>query len=792
MIFGDQICFYPRKRSDDSMQKSPRSSGHMKKSENPPLCTLNLLPTVLGIDRHEIVNGLMWRDEVRTSQVPMMVGDGWNVPNSVIYKVQDCQRVLKKGIPGKKKPSLEDWEPHRIDRIEREKRVRLLLTAMFERHGLSIRESKGPRGTLRLAVEHGGWHVLWDDGPSILVVVCVLLDVSHLLKSYLSSPGLDLPILEKLLAALHEQATSAIEGCDRKFAAVVSDWRHALDESFLSADEMVRPATISMLGKSLGKGLVFFSTSSTALDSQFRSCLDAVLDDDREEIEIIAHRLRIRALTGYDRYPALFPLARSLNRKLILLIGPTNSGKTHEALAIASGSASSQILSPLRLLALEHRDAMLERGLNAGLITGEERINPDAPHVARTIETLELNRLVDVVIIDEIQKIDDRQRGWAWTQALIGAPAHTVVMTGSESALPVVTRIAEELGESLEIRQFERKSSLETLRDPASIASLQKGDAIVAFSRRDVHEWRERVHASGRSVATIYGALGPEVRRAEANRFRSGEADVLIATDAIGMGLNLPIRRIFFTTTEKFDGQSVQPMPASAILQIAGRAGRHGHHENGFVGVMRSPTCQKDLHRISDALQSGARPLSGKAFVRPNLDAIQMTAEVLGTDRLRILLEHLRANLVREHPALRMSDLDDDISKAERLDRITLPLTTRYGYVIAPINLNGPGQVERLVSWAHQHATDGFVRPYAGVPSVSSLDKLEGSVQSCTAWLWLAQRFPEQYRQVAAVQADRQRLNEEIEKRLLKTSLAKYARRLARKTTVFVNQNGSS
>ena len=127
----------------------------------------------------------------------------------------------------------------------------------------------------------------------------------------------------------------------------------------------------------------------------------------------------------------------------------------------------------------------------------------------------------------------------------------------------------------------------ELLPQPVPIASLKLGDAVVAFSRRDVLMLRDQIAASGHPVSVIYGALPPEVRRREAERFATGESHILVATDAIGMGLNLPIRRVLFSTMTKFDGQGDRPLNESEVHQIAGRAGRYGMHEEGFVGVLK-------------------------------------------------------------------------------------------------------------------------------------------------------------------------------------------------------------
>jgi len=198
---------------------------------------------------------------------------------------------------------------------------------------------------------------------------------------------------------------------------------------------------------------------------------------------------------------------------------------------------------------------------------------------------VDFNMDVDVAVIDEVQMLEDIDRGWAWVNAIIGTPASKVIMTGSVNALDAVKKIAEYLGEELEIVRFKRKNPLEVLDKPINLKDIQPGTALIAFSRKNVLMFKERLQKYHK-VSVIYGNLSPEVRRDEARRFRDKETDILIATDAIAMGLNLPIKTILFTTCEKFDGVQRRLISPNEIIQIAGRAGRYGHHEKGFIGAI--------------------------------------------------------------------------------------------------------------------------------------------------------------------------------------------------------------
>ncbi len=211
-------------------------------------------------------------------------------------------------------------------------------------------------------------------------------------------------------------------------------------------------------------------------------------------------------------------------------------------------------MAPLRLLALEGYESLKSSGINVSLITGEEEIiDEESTHISSTIEMLNFSVEVELCVIDEIQMIADKDRGWAWVNALIGAPAKEVILTGSSSAMSVVKELCDYLGEELTVKTFKRKNPLHVLEKPISIERIRPHSAIITFSRYEVLSLKEKL-SSRYSVSVIYGNLSPEVRREEAKRFREGESSILIATDAISMGLNLPIESIIFAKSSKFDG----------------------------------------------------------------------------------------------------------------------------------------------------------------------------------------------------------------------------------------------
>ncbi|WP_051208867.1 helicase-related protein [Butyrivibrio sp. WCD3002] len=306
-------------------------------------------------------------------------------------------------------------------------------------------------------------------------------------------------------------------------------------------------------------------------------------------------------------YTKLFPLARLMKRKFIIHIGPTNSGKTYQALEDLKKSENGIYLAPLRLLAYEQYEKMNREGVPCSMITGEERIlMPGSFHQSSTIEMLDLSEEWDMAVIDEAQMAADRQRGGYWTSAILGARAKTIHICASGDAEDLLIRMIESCGDEYEIQYHERKTPLvmdESATDFNFPSDVTKGDALIVFSRKDVHSVAAELQEHGVKCSIIYGSLPYDVRHREAQKFAEGETDVVVATDAIGMGMNLPIRRIVFLQTIKYDGINERPLTSSEVKQIAGRAGRYGIYDTGYV------TSYYDYETIEGLLFSRMIPL---------------------------------------------------------------------------------------------------------------------------------------------------------------------------------------
>lgn len=475
---------------------------------------------------------------------------------------------------------------------------------------------------------------------------------------------------------------------------------------------------------------------------------------------------------AFQGYPDTFVKARQLQRSVTLYVGPPNSGKTHAAFERLAQAHDGAYLAPLRLLALEGRDRLVARGVPCSLLTGEENVPaPGARAVSSTIEMVDTNRPIDVAVIDEAQMIFDASRGWAWTQAIVAVPANEVIIICSDYAVPTLQNLLGLCGESCQVRVFERKQHVELLPKPLGLNALRHGDAVVAFSRRDVLTLRDRISEGGHPVSVIYGALPPEVRRREAERFASGESHILVATDAIGMGLNLPIRRVLFSTLTKFDGVDDRVLTESEVHQIAGRAGRFGIHEEGFAGVLDSaePTAARWLKELTHRTPKAPRHF--KAPVAPNGWHVEIIASRLQLTRLREVLGVFVERLKLDDAHFAVADLEEMLNLAEALDRSapSLALRERFTYAQAPVDSRSEAQWQEFLDWSGSHARTGRAgRPWFldAVDGHSRLDRMEQALRACTLWLWLDLRFPGVYGHVDAVHALRDELNDGIERQL--------------------------
>lgn len=426
-------------------------------------------------------------------------------------------------------------------------------------------------------------------------------------------------------------------------------------------------------------------------------------------------------------------------------MGPTNSGKTYNAMKILKDANSGLYLAPLRLLALEGYEELKESNLEASLVTGEEQmLDEEAAHICSTIEMIDFDMDVDVAVIDEVQMLDDTDRGWAWVNAIIGCPAKRVIMTGSVNALEAIKKIAEYLDEELHVVKHKRKTELKVLKRHVSLGNLESGSALIAFSRADVLKLKARLQKKY-SVSVIYGNLSPEVRRDEAQRFREGKSEILISTDAIAMGLNLPIKNILFTTDTKFDGISRRKLTVNEIVQIAGRAGRYGYFDVGYLGATRKDV----LEHISEEFEKPIKTIKPPFNVKINAPQLEDLASHIKTNSLTKILKFFADNMYFSGP-FKAANISSMIESAKILDRKNnLKLEDKYLLSQAPITTKSP-----LILSAYQAYISSVIKrkvcrykPSITLPKKAITQKdlllVEDEVKKISLYLWLSYKLPE-------------------------------------------------
>ena len=268
--------------------------------------------------------------------------------------------------------------------------------------------------------------------------------------------------------------------------------------------------------------------------------------------------------------------------RLVAVLGPTNTGKTHLAIERMLGYRSGVIGFPLRLLAREIYDRIVKlRGARSvALITGEEKISPpSASYFVCTVESMPLDRPVDFLAVDEIQLCADPERGHVFTARLLHARGlQETMFLGADTIKPLMRRLVREV-EHVSRPRFSTLS----YTGYKKVARLPPRSAVVAFTVADVFSLAEVIRRQRGGTAVVLGALSPRARNAQVGMFQAGEVDYLVATDAIGMGLNMDLDHVAFARIDKFDGRGPRRLNAAEIAQIAGRAGRH--MSNGTFGT---------------------------------------------------------------------------------------------------------------------------------------------------------------------------------------------------------------
>jgi hypothetical protein len=471
----------------------------------------------------------------------------------------------------------------------------------------------------------------------------------------------------------------------------------------------------------------------------------------RAEERAVLESERQRRSELRERLVASFPTWQHQGRtdqQIVLHVGPPNSGKTYDALNALADVTSGWYLAPLRLLAFEVFERLNQMGVRCNLLTGEERIPVDGAQItAATIEMFNPMRSGDCVVIDEAQMLSDADRGWAWTRALMEAQAPDIQVLAPPTARALVEKMAQAAAIPLSVVQHERLAPIQVADQPWKLKDLPPRTILVAFSRQAVLELKTALEASKRTVSVVYGNLPPEVRRKQADRFASGQTEICIATDAVGMGLNLPADNVCFYEVRKFDGRGVRLLSPGEVQQIGGRAGRFGLSEAGVIGALR----REDLAQVRRLFNATAAQLT-HARVAPTVADLEMIPGSLA-ERLSewAILKSIPDGL---RGALEVAQLAERIELASMLsaeDESTLGLAAAYQLVNAPTRQNSRAYWEQCAR-AIVQGRELPMPPVSGahVSDKTDLDRLEMYIAWADIYLWLSQRREfEQYGQNA-------------------------------------------
>ncbi|CAD6206617.1 unnamed protein product [Miscanthus lutarioriparius] len=417
---------------------------------------------------------------------------------------------------------------------------------------------------------------------------------------------------------------------------------------------------------------------------------------------------------------------------------------------------------PLRLLAREIAQRLNKVNIPCNLITGQERDEIEgAKHSSVTVEMADVTTDYQCAVIDEIQMVGCKSRGYSFTRALLGLCSDELHVCGDPAAVPLIQRILEATGDVVTVQYYERLSPLVPLKSPlGSFSNIKAGDCLVTFSRRGIYTLKKRIEREGKHLCSVvYGSLPPETRTKQATMFNDDTSDlnVLVASDAIGMGLNLNISRIIFSTMMKFDGFCNRELTVAKIKQIAGRAGRYG--SKFPVGEV---TClnAEDLPLLHSSLKS-ASPIIERAGLFPTFDLLSLYSRLHGTDFFHPVLERFLEK-AKLSPDYFIADCEDMLKVAAIVDDFPLGLYDKYLFCISPVDIRDDISVQGLVQFAENYARKGIVRlkeiftpGTLQVPKTDNqLKELESVHKVLELYVWLSFRMDDSFpdHEVAASQ----------------------------------------
>ena len=415
-----------------------------------------------------------------------------------------------------------------------------------------------------------------------------------------------------------------------------------------------------------------------------------------------------------------------IKNKIVAVLGPTNTGKTFLAIETMLSFDSGMMGFPLRLLAREVYDKVIKKidPSKVALITGEEKIIPsNAKYYFCTVESMPIDKKLDFVAIDEIQMASDHERGHIFTDRLLNLRGDkTTMFMGSNS----MKNILEKLEEDIEYIDRKRLSKL-TYAGHKKISRIERKSAIIAFSAEEVYAIAELIRRQKGGAAIVMGSLSPKTRNSQVELYQSGDVDYLVATDAIGMGINMDLDNVYFSNLKKFDGKKLRRLKMSEIGQISGRAGRYLNDGSfgitGDCGEISSDEVEllenhkfDEIHTIfwrnSDLNFKNGNLLIKSLEERPNKSWLKRIPECED--------EKVLKHILKDTEKLEIYKNENELKLLWECCQIPDFVKKTYGN-----HLEVVGQVFKFLREKPGHISNNFMKQ-----QLSSLDKIDGNVDS--------------------------------------------------------------
>ncbi|KAK3903917.1 P-loop containing nucleoside triphosphate hydrolase protein [Staphylotrichum tortipilum] len=513
----------------------------------------------------------------------------------------------------------------------------------------------------------------------------------------------------------------------------------------------------------------FIRSDTPGLDRELRHSFQTFLMRQRFPAAVAQLQTELADL----RYPyEWYPATRMMQRTVHLHVGPTNSGKTYNALLALERARTGVYAGPLRLLAHETFTRFTAKGKPCALVTGEEVRIPDGSEswiYSCTVEMTPFNTKVDVAVIDEIQMIANEERGWAWTQAFLGVQAKEVHLCGEERVVPLIQDLCARIGDKCIVHEYRRLNPLTVMPESLdnNLRNLRKGDAVVAFSKLNIHRLRKGIEKeTGRRCAIVYGSLPPETRASQAALFNdpNNDYDFLVASDAIGMGLNLEVKRVIFDAATKFDGVAITPLTVPEVKQIGGRAGRFRSAARAADGGAPPPapglitTMDPDDHEfIRTQFGKTAPPIQTAGILPPASVIERFHSHFPSGTPIEFVLSRLR-EMSRLSPQFHMCNFSEPMAIAEIIKPFKLSIRDSCILLHVPANMRSQEQELALKAFARCLAGygSGHLLDFPeidlevldetpprgnGMESTTYLQRLESLHMVITMYLWLSYRY---------------------------------------------------